>query len=98
MSDLTCEQCQRAIRVDEPFEPVPGVTVPVGSFVQHTACPPGTCATCHTVRPYAELRIANLGGEGEDDPDLLACRNVFACQVRSGERDPDDVPQVSHVD
>lgn len=93
MSDLTCEQCQRPIRVDEPFEQVPGVTVPRGAFVQHTACPPGTCATCQSVRPYAELRIANLGGAGEDDPDLLACTDVIACQVRAGERDPDDVPQ-----
>jgi hypothetical protein len=90
--DLICEQCQRTISIDEPFEQAPGITVPVGSLIQHKACPPGTCASCNTERPYAELRVANLGGEGEDDPDMLACIDVYACQVRAGEIDPDDVP------
>lgn len=92
MPELTCEHCQRPIRIDEPFEQVPGVTVLHGTLIQHTACPPGPCASCGTVRPYAELQIANLGGEGEDDPDMLACTDVYACQVRAGELDPDDVP------
>lgn len=94
MSDvLTCEQCQRTIHIDEPFESEPGVTVLNGNLIRHTACPPGTCASCRTERPYAELtRIELADGEIDDDPDLLACADVYACQVRAGELDPDDVP------
>jgi hypothetical protein len=93
MDDLTCERCQRTIRIDQPFEQVPGVTVAVGTLIQHTDCPPGRCASCNTEMPYADLtRIELADGEIDDDPDLLACANVYQCQVRAGELDPDDVP------
>lgn len=96
MDDLTCEQCQRTIRVDEPFRQVPGVTAPKGAMVQHKKCPPGTCASCSTEMPYADLtRIELADGEIDADPDLLACANVYQCQVRAGEIDPDDVPQAA---
>lgn len=87
-ANLTCFTCDRTIRIDEPFRQVPGVTVARGTVVQHTVCPPGTCASCNTVQPYADLvQVPEM-----DDPDILACANVYACQVRAGELDPGDVP------
>lgn len=88
MDDLTCEQCQRTIQIDEPFVSVPGVTILNGNLIQHTTCPPGRCASCNTDQPYTELvQVPEM-----DDPDMLACANVYGCQVRAGELDPDDVP------
>lgn len=85
MSQLACEHCQRPIA--DVFATDPEVR-------RHTLCPPGTCATCKTEMPYADLeRVELFDGEIDPDPDLLVCHNVFQCQVRSGERDPDDVPQ-----
>lgn len=93
MPDLTCEQCQRTIADQWAAEEVPGVTVPGRELLRHITCPPGTCASCKTVMPYADLeRVELFDGEIDPDPDLLVCHNVFQCQVRSGERDPDDVP------
>jgi hypothetical protein len=92
---MDCERCQRPITDQWAAEEVPGVTVPGGELLQHITCPPGTCASCNTERPYAELtRIELVNGEIDDDPDLLACADVYACQVRAGELDPDDVPPV----
>lgn len=90
---MICERCQRPIADLFAAEPVPGVTVPGTELQQHITCPPGTCDNCGSERPYAELRVADLGGEGEDIPDLFACTDVVACQIRAGERDPDDIPQ-----
>jgi hypothetical protein len=90
---IICERCQRPIADQWSAEEVSGVTVPGGALLQHITCPPGTCASCGDERPYAELRVADLGGAGEDIPDLFACTNVVACQIRAGERDPDDLPQ-----
>jgi histone acetyltransferase (RNA polymerase elongator complex component) len=74
--------------LDQPFEQVPGVTVAAGTVVKHTTCPTGRCASCNTDQPYAHLvQVPEM-----DDPDMLACADVYACQVRAGELDPDDVP------
>lgn len=93
MDHQTCEQCQRPITDPWTATPVPGVTVPGKELQQHTTCPPGTCANCKTVMPYADLeRVELADGELWDDPDMLVCHNVYQCQVRLGERDPDDIP------
>lgn len=47
----------------------------------------GRCQNCKTDLPRGELRMANLGGPANDDPDLLACVDVRACQARAGEID-----------
>jgi len=84
MDALTCEQCQRTIA--DAFATDAEVR-------RHITCPPGTCATCKTEMPYADLeRVELADGEIDGDPDLLVCSDVYACQVRAGERDPDDVP------
>lgn len=86
MDVLTCFNCDRPIRDSEGFKQVPGVTVARGTVIQHTACPSGTCASCGTERPYVELSpVPEI-----DDPDMLSCDDVRACQVRAGELDPDD--------
>lgn len=93
MDDLTCHTCERPISIDEPFERLPGVTTIRSALIRHVVCPPGRCASCNTDRRYAELkRVEFIDGE-LDDPDVLVCANVYACQVRSGEIDPEDVPQ-----
>jgi hypothetical protein len=81
---MDCERCQR---------PIADAFAADAEVRNHTTCPPGTCANCKTELPYAELRVADLGGEGEDIPDLFACTDVVTCQIRAGERDPDDLPQ-----
>lgn len=82
---LTCEHCQRTI--SDAF-------VTDSEVRRHAICPPGTCASCKAEIPYADLtRIELADGEIDPDPDLLACTNVYACQVRAGEIDPDDVPR-----
>jgi hypothetical protein len=93
MSELICEQCQRPITDPWAAISVPGITVPGQDPQQHVTCPPGTCANCKTVMPYADLiRVELADGELWDDPDMLVCANVPKCQVRAGELDPDDVP------
>lgn len=81
---MNCEHCQRPIA--DVFATDPEVR-------NHTTCPPGVCANCKTEMPYADLeRVELADGEIDPDPDLLVCSDVFRCQVRTGERDPDDVP------
>lgn len=81
---MNCERCQRTIA--DVFATDPEVQ-------RHTTCPPGVCANCHTEMPYADLeRVELADGEIDPDPDLLVCSDVFRCQVRTGERDPDDIP------
>lgn len=83
--DLVCEQCQR---------PIADVFATDTQVRKHTTCPPGRCANCRTELPYADLeRVELADGELWDDPDMLVCTDVVACQIRAGERDPDDVPQ-----
>lgn len=81
---MDCEVCQRTIA--DVFATDAGVR-------RHATCPAGTCANCKTEMPYADLeRVELADGEIDPDPDLLVCSDVFQCQVRTGERDPDDVP------
>lgn len=90
---MDCERCQRPITDQWAAEDVHGVTVPNAELLQHITCPPGTCANCKSEMPYADLeRVELADGEIDDDPNLLVCADVFRCQVRTGERDPDDVP------
>jgi hypothetical protein len=91
MPDLACFNCDRMIAIDQPFSQADGVTVATGTLVKHTTCPPGRCASCGAERPYVELdQVPEM-----DDPDMLACSNVYACQVRAGEIDADDVPRAA---
>jgi hypothetical protein len=81
---MTCEQCQR---------PIADVFATDADVRRHTTCPPGRCANCKTEMPYADLeRVELADGDIDPDPDLLVCAAVFECQVRTGEREPDDVP------
>jgi hypothetical protein len=50
----------------------------------------GHCQNCQTDLPRGELRMGNLGGPADDDPDLLVCLDVHACQVRAGEVGAED--------
>jgi len=82
---MICEQCQR---------PIGDVFATDAEVRRHSTCPTGRCANCHTEMPYADLeRVELADGELDPDPDFLVCANVFQCQVRTGERDPDDIPQ-----
>lgn len=52
----------------------------------------GTCRTCSHTWPRSELRLADLGGPGHDDPDVLVCRDVWRCQGTAGELPEDEWP------
>jgi hypothetical protein len=91
---MSCERCQRTITDQWGAEEVPGITVPGTELLRHITCPPGKCASCKTEQPYVDLdRVELFDGEIDPDPDLLVCSDVVACQIRAGERDPDDLPQ-----
>jgi hypothetical protein len=81
---MDCELCQR---------PIADVFATDAEVRRHATCTPGTCASCKTEMPYADLeRVELADGEIDPDPDLLVCENVYQCQVRAGEIGPDDVP------